>query len=98
MARLPTRGSGVATPLRGKAELRKVLIELCPDGNFSEADTNEIYGRLERIIGQWSADTNRLDVAPLPKTFSAMGGKLNEIADILYGHETRCHWRGQIQS
>ena len=54
---------------RGKADLRKVLTELCPDGKFSESDTNEIYLTVGCIIGQWSAEENRLDIAPLAKTF-----------------------------
>jgi len=65
-----------------------VLIELCPDGNFSEADANEIYWRLGRIIGQWSAEDNRLDIAPLAENITAMRRELNKIADILGGHET----------
>ena len=91
MARLPTSGATVATPLRGKADLRKLLIELCPDRKFSEADTNEIYGRLGRIIGQWSAEEARLDIAPLAKTLTAMGKELEKVAEILSGHETGLH-------
>ena len=40
------------------------------------------------IIGQWSAEENRLDIAPLVKTFEAMGKELNKVAKILSGHET----------
>jgi hypothetical protein len=78
----------VATPLRNEADLRKLLIEWCPDGRFSEADTNEIYWRLGRIIGRWSAEEDRLDIAPLVKTFEALGKELNKAAQILSGHET----------
>jgi hypothetical protein len=88
MARLPTSGATVATPVRGKADLRKVLTELCPDGQFSASDTYEIYGRLGRIIGQWSAEDNRPDIAPLVKTFEVMGKELKKTAKILSGHET----------
>ena len=90
MARLPTSGSTVATPLRSMADLRNVLGQLCP-GNFSESDISEFYGRLAQIIGQWSAEDNRLDVAPLAKTFSAMGQELKRVAEILSGHETGLH-------
>ena len=45
-------------------------------------------GRLARIIGQWSAEDNRLDIAPLAKTFTAMGKELKKVAEILSGHET----------
>jgi hypothetical protein len=66
-------------------------MELCPDRRFSEADTNEIYGRLGRIIGQWSAEEDRLNTAPLAKTFVAMGNELKKVAKILSGHETGLH-------
>lgn len=68
-----------------------MLTELCPDGDFSEADTNRIYGRLGRIIGHWSTDTNRLDIAPLATTFSVMARELNKTAEILGGHEPGLH-------
>jgi hypothetical protein len=88
MARLPTSGSTVATPHLDEADLRNVLVGLCPDGKFSESDISKFYGRLARIIGQWSAEDNRLDVAPLAKTFTAMGKELKKVAKILSGHET----------
>lgn len=43
---------------------------------------------MARIIGQWSIEDNRLDVAPLAKTFTAMGKELKKVAKILSGHET----------
>lgn len=88
MARLPTSGATVATPARGKTDLRNVLAQLCPDEKFSEANIREFYGRLAQIIGQWSAEDNRLDIAPLAKTFTAMGKELEKVAEILSGHET----------
>jgi hypothetical protein len=91
MARLPTSGSAVATPHLDEADLRNVLAQLCPDGKFSESDISEFYGRLARIIGQWSAEDNRLDIAPLAQTFTAMGKELKKVAEILSGHETGLH-------
>src|ERR1700682_3163523 len=91
MARLPISGSTSCTPLRSKAELGNVLVELCPEGDFSESDIKEFYGRLGRIIGQWSAEHDRLDIAPLAKTFTAMGKELKKVAEILSGHETGLH-------
>jgi hypothetical protein len=88
MARLPTSGSTVATPHLDEADLRNVLAQLCPDGKFSESDASEFYRRLGRIIGLWSAEHDRLDIAPLAKTFTAMGKELKKIAEILSGHET----------
>ena len=88
MARLPTSGSTVATPHLDQADVRNVLAQLCPDGKFSESDINEIYSRLGRIIGQWSAEDSRLDTAPLIKTFEAMSKELKKASKILGGHET----------
>jgi hypothetical protein len=68
-----------------------VLIELCPEADFSESDTAELHRRLGRIIGRWSAEDNRLDIAPLAKTFTAMGKELNKVAKILSGHEAGLH-------
>jgi hypothetical protein len=91
MARLPTSGSTVATPHLDQVELGNVLAQLCPDGKFSESDIKEFYGRLGRIIGQWSAEHDRLDIAPLAKTFTAMDKELKKVAEILSGHETGLH-------
>jgi hypothetical protein len=68
-----------------------VLAQLCPDGKFSESDTREFYRRLAQIIGRWSAEDNRLDIAPLAKTFTAMSRELKKVAEILSGHETGLH-------
>jgi hypothetical protein len=91
MARLPISGSTSYTPLRSKAELGNVLAQLCPDAKFSESDVEECYWRLARIIGQWSAEDNRLEIAPLAQTFTAMGKELKKVAEILSGHETGLH-------
>jgi hypothetical protein len=91
MARLPTSGVTVSSPRRSKVHLREVLFELCPAGDFSKSDTEEFYRRLARIIGRWSAEDNRLDIASLAKTFTAMGKELMKVAKILNGHETGLH-------
>jgi len=91
MARLPTSGATVATPHLDEAELGNVLAQLCPDGKFSESDVETCYWRLARIIGQWSAEHDRLDIAPLAKTIRAMGKELKKVAEILSGHETGLH-------
>jgi hypothetical protein len=87
MARLPTSGATVVTPTKGKADLEKVLAELCPEGKFSTDDTDKIYWRLGEIIGRWSAEDNRQDIAPLVKTFKAMSRELEKVAKILSGHQ-----------
>src|SRR5229473_3414933 len=97
MSRLPVSGSTVATPLRIKADFRKVLAELCPEGDFSKPDTKAFYGRLGRIIGQWCAEHDRPDIEPLAKTLTAMGRELEGMSRILSGHETGLHDRDDIE-
>ena len=91
MARLPASGATVATPARSNADLRRILVELCPGAQFNASVTGEIYGRLGRIIGRWSAEEDRLDIAPLIKTFEAMGNELAKAGKILSGHQTGLH-------
>ena len=81
MARLPISGSTSCTPLR------MCWLNCAPRGKFSESDISKFYGRLAQIIGQWSAEDNRLYIAPLAKTFTAMGKELKKVAEILSGHE-----------
>ena len=88
MARLPVSGAASHTPFRSKAELCNVLVELCPEGGFNQSDVDEIYRHLAAIIGQWSLEQDRLDIAPLAKTLQVMGGDLNGVAEILRGHQT----------
>jgi hypothetical protein len=91
MARLPTSGATVSTPRKSKADLRHVLFGLCPGVNFSTSNVDKCYRRLGGIIGQWSAEDNRLDIVPLAKTFAAMAKELKKVAEILSGHETGLH-------
>jgi hypothetical protein len=97
MARLPVSGAASYTPFRSKAELRNVLVELCPEGEFSQSDVDEIYWHLARIIGQWSAEQDRPDIAPLAKTLKVMGRQLEAMSGILRGHETGLRDRHDIE-
>ena len=96
MARLPTRGAAIATPFQSgpnprvlsEEDLRDVLVDLCPQAVFAKSDVEVFYSKLKSILGLWSAEHNRLDVAPLAKTFTAMGKELKKLTKILSGHET----------
>lgn len=68
-----------------------MLVELCPAAQFSASDTDAIFSRLGQIIGRWSAEDDRLDIAPLIKTFEAMSKELKKATKILSGHETGLH-------
>src|SRR6266481_5799856 len=81
----------VHPPIAHATILANVLAQLCPEAKFSESDISEFYRRLARIIGQWSAEDDRLDIAPLVKTITAMGKELKKVAEILSGHETGFH-------
>src|ERR1700694_645997 len=99
MARLPTRGATIATPFQSgpnprvlsEADLRGVLADRCPQTVFAKSDVEVFYSKLKYILGLWSAEHDRLDIAPLVKTFTAIGGDLEGIAKILGGHETGLH-------
>ena len=96
MARLPTSGATISTPFRSgpnprvlsEADLRDVLADLCPQTVFAKSDLEVFYSKLKYILGLWSAEHDRLDIAPLVKTFTAMGKELKKVAEILSGHET----------
>ncbi len=65
-----------------------MLAGLCPQTVFAESDVEVFYSKLKYILGLWSAEHDRLDIAPLVKTFTAMGKELKKVAEILSGHET----------
>ncbi len=99
MARLPTSGATISTPFQSgpnprvlsEADLRDVLADLCPQTVFAKSDVEVFYSKLKYILGLWSAEHDRLDIAPLVKTFTAMGKELKKVAEILSGHETGLH-------
>src|SRR5229473_6302591 len=99
MARLPTSGATISTPFQSgpnprvlsEADLRDVLADLCPQTVFAKSDVEVFYSKLKYILGLWSAEHDRLDIAPLVKTFTAMGQELKKVAEILSGHETGLH-------
>ncbi len=96
MARIPISGATIATPFRygpkprvlTEADLRDLLADLCPQTVFAKSDVELFYSKLKYILGLWSAERDRLDIAPLAKTFTAIGGDLDRVAKILCGHET----------
>src|ERR1700674_2433741 len=96
MARLPTSGATIATPFQSgpnprvlsEEDLRDVLADLCPQTVFAKSDVELFYSKLKYILGLWSAEHDRLDIAPLAKTFTAIGRDLDKVAKILGGHET----------
>jgi hypothetical protein len=99
MARLPTSGVTISTPFQSgpnprvlsEADLRDVLADLCPQTVFAESNVEVFYSKLKYILELWSAEHNRRDIAPLVKTFTAMGKELKKVAEILSGHETGLH-------
>ena len=65
-----------------------MLADLCPQTVFAKSDVEVFYSKLKHILGLWSAEHDRLDIAPLVKTFTTMGKELKKVAEILSGHET----------
>jgi hypothetical protein len=96
MARLPPSGVTISTPFRNgpkprvltEADLRDVLTGLCPQTVFTKSDIERFYAKLKYILGLWSAEQYRLEIAPLVKKLTAFSKRLHEIACSLSGDET----------
>ena len=74
-----------------------MLVELCPEADFSESYTEELHSRLGSIIGQWSAEQNRPDIAPIAKQLMQTSKNLDAVARLLHGHETGLRLSTEIQ-
>jgi hypothetical protein len=88
MTRLPASGATVATPRRAEGELKRVLCELGLAQVFDEAAAHELYWKLGAIIGQWSAEQERLEVSPVAKALLSTANSLSEVSRLLSGLET----------
>jgi hypothetical protein len=105
MARLPISGVTMSTPFQSgpnprvlsEADLHDVLADLCPETVFAKSDVEVFYSKLKYILGLWSAEHNRLDIAPLAKTLMAMNRELDGMSRLLSGHETGLHERHDIE-
>jgi hypothetical protein len=81
MARLPPSGAAIATPFQEgpnpriltEIDLREVLMGLCPEAVFTEAEIAEIYLEISRILGRWHAERGRPDTASLAASLTEMG-------------------------
>jgi hypothetical protein len=99
MARLPPSGAAIATPfLDGQhprvlteIDLREILIGLCPEAVFTEAEIAEIYFEVKRILGSWHAEQGRPDTASLAASLTEMGDQLDSIIARLGAIENGLH-------
>jgi hypothetical protein len=74
-----------------------VLVELCTEADFSESYTEEFHRRLGRIIGQWSAEQDRPEIAPIARQLMQTSKNLDAVARLLHGHETGIRKDTEIQ-
>jgi hypothetical protein len=88
MARLSPRGAASATPYRRQTELGACLADLGAGDAFDEKSLEEIYTKLEAIVGQWIAEKARLESSRIEKALRTLSKELNEIGTMLKGHET----------
>ena len=99
MARLPPSGVAIATPYQdapiprvlAEADLRKVLIGLCPDAVFGVADVSEIYFDLQRLLGCWHAQQGRPDTASLAADLTKLADHLDSVVASLGSIEDGLH-------
>jgi hypothetical protein len=97
MVRLPVRGTTFSTPRRNEAVFRTVLVELCPERDFTQLESKAFYDQFRSIIGRWSAEQDRLDISPLVKTFTGMRKDLERILATLSGHDEGIHESHDIE-
>jgi hypothetical protein len=64
-----------------------VLAKLGPKADLSKLDIKALHRRLGAMIGQWSAEQDRLNISLLVKTLTAMRRDLERIGRILSGEE-----------
>ena len=88
MARLPTSGSTTVTPYRTEAELGKVLKDLCPEAEFSASAVKRLYWRLGAIVGQWSAEQNRLNTLSVARALTEISRNVAGATGALSAHKT----------
>lgn len=91
MARLPASGATIASPLRGKGELHRVLSDLDVGHEFDAIAVHELYWKLGEIIGQWMSEQQRLEVSPVAKALLSTAKNLSEVSLLLGGLETGLH-------
>jgi hypothetical protein len=97
MTRLPTRGSTVASPSREGAALHASLVGLGVGDFFDEGSCHELYLRLARIVGRWTAEEERLESSSIVNALISTGKHLDEIARMLAGHETGLQCSGDME-
>lgn len=98
MARLPIRGSSVASPAKGRAELRDVLSTLCPSHAFDGATVDRLYDQLGDVISGWFSEQGRPEADPVAKALRAVARNLTDASRILGGHETGFHTNVEIEA
>jgi hypothetical protein len=105
MARLPPSGAAIATPfLDGQhprvlteIDLREVLMGLCPEAIFTDAEIAEIYLEIRYILGRWHAEQGRPDTASLAASLTQIGDQLDSITAKLSAIESGLHHTKDIE-
>jgi hypothetical protein len=88
MALLPTSGATIASPLRGKEELERVLCALHVGRKFNATAVQEIHTKLGVIIGEWMSEQERREISPVAKALLSTAKNLSEVSRLLSGRET----------
>jgi hypothetical protein len=96
MARFPSSGSGIVSPIRVEAELGEVLADLCTSYTFDELAIDEIYLKLGIIVGKWLSEQERVEVDPIAKALLRMARNLSEVSHLMSGLELGLRNRFEI--
>src|SRR5262245_26518030 len=91
MARLPIRGSSVASPPQDQACLHDVLSNVHVGHAFDATAVDDLHSKLGSIIGKWMSEQARLEVSVVGKALLSVAKNLNEVSALLGGLETGIH-------
>jgi hypothetical protein len=91
MARLPTRGASVTSPVGDLEDLKRALSELHVVQAFDATAIQEVHGKLSQVVGRWLAEQSRLDTSLVSNTLLRVANNLKEASVLLGGLETGIH-------
>jgi hypothetical protein len=91
MARLPTSGASVASPVGDLEELKHALSEFHVDQAFDAIAIRDVHGKLSQVVGRWLSEQSRLDTSLLGNTLLRIAKNLSEASVLLGGLETGIH-------
>jgi hypothetical protein len=88
MRRLPAVGATVTSPFGNIVALRRALSKIGVSEHFRDDELRQVHARLAEIVGDWTAEKGRLEVAPIARNLLSMSHSLLDAAKTLQSLET----------